>query len=72
MFRFLPFFLSLAAATNLCATHYYGNVYTLSLDSGNYMYSPVYSSSLSFGCSVAREKLGVDYIHEIARRTHGV
>ncbi|OKP11341.1 hypothetical protein PENSUB_3178 [Penicillium subrubescens] len=35
MFRYLPFFISLAAATNLYATHYDGNIYTLSLDSGN-------------------------------------
>ncbi|CAI7622139.1 unnamed protein product [Penicillium glandicola] len=35
MLRYLHFFISLAAATNLYATHYDGNVYTLSLDEGN-------------------------------------
>jgi 6-phosphogluconolactonase (cycloisomerase 2 family) len=35
MFHYLPFFISLAAATNLYATHYNGNIYTLSLDSRN-------------------------------------
>ncbi|KAL2842735.1 Lactonase, 7-bladed beta-propeller-domain-containing protein [Aspergillus pseudoustus] len=35
MFRYLPFFVSLAAATNLYATHYDGNIYSLSLDGGN-------------------------------------
>ncbi|KAJ5823986.1 hypothetical protein N7447_006326 [Penicillium robsamsonii] len=39
MSRYLSFFISLAAATNLYATlyatHYDGNIYTLSLDSGN-------------------------------------
>lgn len=35
MFRYLHFFIALAAATNLYATHYDGNIYTLSLDSGN-------------------------------------
>lgn len=35
MFLFLFFLISLAAATNLYATHYNGNVYTLSLDSKN-------------------------------------
>jgi 6-phosphogluconolactonase (cycloisomerase 2 family) len=34
MFRYLPFLISLTAATNLFATHYDGNIYTLSLDSG--------------------------------------
>lgn len=34
MFRYLAF-ISLAAATNLYATHYDGNIYTLSLDGGN-------------------------------------
>lgn len=32
MVRYLPFFASLAAATNLYATHYDGEVYTLSLE----------------------------------------
>jgi 6-phosphogluconolactonase (cycloisomerase 2 family) len=35
MLRYLPFIISLATATNLYATHYDGNIYTLSLDSGN-------------------------------------
>ncbi|KAJ5170210.1 uncharacterized protein N7500_002993 [Penicillium coprophilum] len=35
MFCYLPFFVSLVAATNLYATHYDGNIYTLSLDSAN-------------------------------------
>ncbi|KAJ5976925.1 hypothetical protein N7501_000267 [Penicillium viridicatum] len=35
MVRCLPFFISLAAATNLYATHYDGNIYSLSLDGGN-------------------------------------
>ncbi len=34
MFRYLPF-ISLAAATNLYATHYDGNIYSLSLDGEN-------------------------------------
>ncbi|KAJ5374172.1 hypothetical protein N7517_006178 [Penicillium concentricum] len=35
MFRYLSFFVSLAAATNLYATHYDGSIYTLSFDSRN-------------------------------------
>ncbi|OOQ90582.1 hypothetical protein PEBR_03739 [Penicillium brasilianum] len=35
MFRYLPFFICLTAATNLFATHYDGNIYTLSFDSEN-------------------------------------
>lgn len=35
MFRYLPFCISLAAATNLYTTHFDGTIYTLSLDSGN-------------------------------------
>ncbi|KAJ6190815.1 hypothetical protein N7519_000836 [Penicillium mononematosum] len=35
MVRCLALFISLAAAANLYATHYDGNIYTLSLDSGN-------------------------------------
>lgn len=35
MVRCLPFFISVAAATNLYATHYDGNIYSLSLDGGN-------------------------------------
>lgn len=35
MFRYLLFFICLTAATNLFATHYDGNIYTLSFDSEN-------------------------------------
>lgn len=35
MVRCLALFISLAAATSLYATHYDGNIYTLSFDSGN-------------------------------------
>lgn len=35
MFRHLPFLISFAAATNLYATHYDGNIYTLSLNSAD-------------------------------------
>ncbi|KAJ5964161.1 uncharacterized protein N7479_004037 [Penicillium vulpinum] len=35
MFRCLSFFISLAAVTNLYATHYDGNIYTLSYDGAN-------------------------------------
>ncbi|KGO43267.1 Lactonase, 7-bladed beta propeller [Penicillium expansum] len=47
MVHCLPFFISLAAATNLYATHYNGNVYSLSLDGENSL--SVTSSSKTCG-----------------------
>ncbi|KAI9926710.1 hypothetical protein ASPWEDRAFT_720992 [Aspergillus wentii DTO 134E9] len=45
-FRLLPLFLSLASAAKLYATHYDGNVYSLSLDRYNGNYSLTVASSL--------------------------
>lgn len=47
MVHCLPFFISLAAATNLYATHYNGYVYSLSLDGENSL--SVTSSSKTCG-----------------------